>query len=297
MYSEIFDSFDKSFALADFAFEKASALYEMVEKNHELMYQEASVFVYAKDRSFEDLTALYEAADNDSAEKKEGLLSKLLGAVGAIFKSIGDAIGKFFNTIRGKKVPEEVEVPNHVAAMFEDLPGLENESGTLLSKLTNPKTIIAALGTIGAATAGLVVGQKFIKKNKEAKNAPNADKPTKVKGEVAAKMGKHVENIRENFSKMIDAITKHFGAKGEENTNGTDNKDSGIIKQALGVFRNIGGVLKEVATGIMNSILSALKLNGKGETAEGGSETQDEPTAKSETPAESGEETPSTEKK
>ena len=297
MYSEIFDSFDKSFALADFAFEKASALYEMVEKNHELMYQEASVFVYAKDRSFEDLTALYEAADNDSAEKKEGLLSKLLGAVGAIFKSIGDAIGKFFNTIRGKKVPEEVEVPSHVAAMFEDLPGLENESGALLSKLTNPKTIIAALGAVGAATASLVVGQKFSKKNKEAKNAPNADKPTKVKGEVAAKMGKHVENIRENFSKMIDAITKHFGVKGEENTNGTDNKDSGIIKQALGVFRNIGGVLKEVATGIMNSILSALKLNGKDETAEGGSETQDEPTAKSETPAEGGEETPSTEKK
>lgn len=297
MYSEIFDSFDKSFALADFAFEKASALYEMVEKNHELMYQEASVFVYAKDRSFEDLNALYEAADNDSAEKKEGLLSKLLGAVGAIFKSIGDAIGKFFNTIRGKKVPEEVEVPNHVAAMFDDLPGLENESGALLSKLTNPKTIIAALGAVGAATASLVVGQKFIKKNKEAKNTPNADKPTKVKGEVAAKMANHVENIRENFSKMIDAITKHFGAKGEENTNGTDNKDSGIIKQALGVFRNIGGVLKEVATGIMNSILSALKLNGKGETDEGGSETPDKSTAKSETPAEGGEATPSAETK
>lgn len=290
MYSEIFDSFDKSFALADFAFEKASALYEMVEKNHELMYQEASVFVYAKDRSFEDLNALYEAADNDSAEKKEGLLSKMLGAIASIIKAIGDAIAKFFNKIRGKEVPKESSMPKKDADCLDDLPGVLREGESLLSKLTSPKGIFTALGVTGGVVGGLVAISKFKEKRKKLAALPEGQSESlvTVPGDKAAKSLDIIKKINEIFDKIVKSIQEKLsGLFGKKDAPTTDKKDDekkalpegesssltvldagkeGILKSALNFFQDcvktIGDMAKSMMASITKSIFGSDKIKG-----------------------------------
>ena len=94
MINDIITAMEKECAIAEFQFDKANMLFEMVEKNHEMMYQEASVMVYANDRSYDDLCALYEAADAETAQKKGGILSSIFNAIASIASAIGNAIKK-----------------------------------------------------------------------------------------------------------------------------------------------------------------------------------------------------------
>ena len=237
MINDIITAMEKECAVAEFQFDKANMLFEMVEKNHEMMYQEASVMVYANDRSYDDLCALYEAADAETNEKKGGILSSLIDAVLGIFRAIGNAITSLFKKNNNAPVPEKVEMSKYDAETIDLLDEFANDSGKAVSMLTSPKTwagILAGLGTL--VGGGCLLHKHFSKKADEQSNQTVTVNGNDVKNKLNV-----ISTIQTNIDKLLNGIKNKLGipdVKNEETNN----------RGLIGKLKFIGNKLKDYVT-------------------------------------------------
>lgn len=206
------DKMDKSISLDFFSIEKSLTLMDMVDKNNEMMYQEASVNVYAFDRSYDDLCNLYEAADSETAEKKKGLFSTIIEAIGSIMSKIGEAISGFFDRIKGKTLPDKVRVSEDDAEAIPLIQDFGNRMGAIKSAMKDKKRILAAFG-IGTAVvgSGAFVGTKLYKYFSEKKDN-KSDKEVEVNSSDATTALTVADKITTDFKTPFNTVTKLLSA-------------------------------------------------------------------------------------
>ena len=130
---------------------KLNAMYEMVDKNLELNMLEAEAKVLTESGTYDDLDYLYEEANKEAAEKKEGIISKIIGAVKQIWQAITNTITNFFS--KNKDVKDEAEVDENDEKRVNALNGVWGKIKLVLNFVRNNGGKIA----IGVAALGGVI--------------------------------------------------------------------------------------------------------------------------------------------
>lgn len=275
MINDIITAMEKECAVAEFQFDKANMLFEMVEKNHEMMYQEASVMVYANDRSYEDLCALYEAADAETNEKKGGILSSLIDAVVGIFTAIGNMFSKLINAITGnngntQSVPDTAKVSQDDAEILNSVEEFSNKTGSIVGKFVNIKTI----GGVAASALGILGGCKLVsvlKNRKEkAKNGNTEEQKTvTVNGKEAAEKIKIIPTLTKTVGNLAGKVKGLFSKPKEgsgENSSNENNNGEEKTNVLFKLLMDIGKGLKEFGKRIAGIFKIPFKGKGKNPT-------------------------------
>ena len=87
-------------------YDKLSTVYEMLNLQVEQMRRDAEMKVFEESGTYDDLTFLYQEAENEIGEQKKNVFQKIVDWFKKIFAAIGNKIKSIF----GSKV-EEIEVP------------------------------------------------------------------------------------------------------------------------------------------------------------------------------------------
>lgn len=273
MINDIITAMEKECAVAEFQFDKANMLFEMVEKNHEMMYQEASVMVYANDRSYDDLCALYEAADAETNEKKGGILSTIFNAIASIASAIGGAIKKFFDSIRGKTDDgdEIVKIAKKDKETIDLVDEYTNNSGKVLGTLSN-LPFGKIIGAVAGASATIGIGSALYKHLTKPNVQGTEDQP-----QVGVK-----KSFLENGLNKIHGLISKIGPgskKVAEAASGTDTSGSDVTPEQQNTAKENAGAMKTILEKLQSLISTLMnKIFGKKDSTstikgEGGSGT------------------------
>ena len=240
--SDIFKSYlseeERAIAIEESTYEiqmaKLNAMYEMVDKNLELNMLEAEAKVLTESGTYDDLDYLYEEANKEAAEKKEGIISKIIGVVKQIWQAITNTITNFFS--KNKDVEDEVEVDENDEKRMNALNGVWGKIKQLLNFVRNNGGKIA----IGVAALGAVVLGGFELFGKEGKKIK---KPSSVvKG--------WIQSIKSKAGEVTSALSSASG-DGEEQ------------KKALNILSTVGNKLKKWVTSLTTS-LKIISATAKG---------------------------------
>ena len=213
---------------------KLNAMYEMVDKNLELNMLEAEAKVLTESGTYDDLDYLYEEANKEAAEKKEGIISKIIGAVKQIWQAITNTITNFFS--KNKDVKDEAEVDENDEKRMNALNTVWGKIKQLLNFVRNNGGKIA----IGVAALGAVVLGGFELFGKEGKKIK---KPSSVvKG--------WIQSIKSKAGEVTSALSSANG-DGEEQ------------KKALNILSTVGNKLKKWVTSLTTS-LKIISATAKG---------------------------------
>lgn len=274
MRIDFLDKLDKQMALNNFKFEKAAMMLDMLNTNHEMMYQEAAVVTYVSDRGYDDLCALYEAADNETSEKKKGVIGTLIDAVASIFSSIGDAISSFFAKMKGEKVPDKVTVPKGTS---NDLKMIEEAKNIFAGKEGEGKAgILKFFGLAGAAGAAAAAAYKcglfkrFMNDKTENTTETNSEGGSEtITGSQATDGINNINILRKAFGKIASIFKKDS----ESSSEGDQSSEKDTIK-LFNIFKKVGNFL----TSKMKELMSALtsKVKGKGNTETNNQQTPEQ---------------------
>lgn len=274
MINKIFEDLNKEVMMESFNFDKASFLMDMVDQNHDMMYQEAAVSVFVNDRSFDDLGVLYEAADNETNEKKSGLISQMFNAIANIFRAIVKSVKNFFNNLRGNKVPDKVTLNKDDAAAMNYV----NDAYNAINRIPmGAKIGLATTGVVAAALSATGLYKHFNKKK---------DNNTTTKETVEVD-GKKAVVAQEKISKMSELFSKIFSKKQDngDNENKVDNAKENKVKDGknksnpLSLIKEFGGKLSELCGKIASSLLNAIKRNKKSSNEPAAETNTNEPAA------------------
>ena len=231
--SDIFKSYlseeERAIAIEESAYEiqmaKLNAMYEMVDKNLELNMLEAEAKVLTESGTYDDLDYLYEEANKEAAEKKEGIISKIIGAVKQIWQAITNAITNFFS--KNKDVKDEAEVDENDEKRMNALNAVWGKIKQLLNFVRNNGGKIA----IGVAALGGVILAGFELFGKECKKIK---KPSSVvKG--------WIQSIKSKSGEVTSALSSASG-DGEEQ------------KKALNILSTVGNKLKSWVTSLTSAL-------------------------------------------
>ena len=213
---------------------KLNAMYEMVDKNLELNMLEAEAKVLTESGTYDDLDYLYEEANKEAAEKKEGIISKIIGAVKQIWQAITNTITNFFS--KNKDVKDEAEVDENDEKRMNALNTVWGKIKQLLNFVRNNGGKIA----IGVAALGGVILAGFELFGKEGKKIK---KPSSVvKG--------WIQSIKSKAGEVTSALSSANG-DGEEQ------------KKALNILSTVGNKLKKWVTSLTTS-LKIISATAKG---------------------------------
>ena len=231
--SDIFKSYlseeERAIAIEESKYEiqmaKLNAMYEMVDKNLELNMLEAEAKVLTESGTYDDLDYLYEEANKEAAEKKEGIISKIIGAVKQIWQAITNTITNFFS--KNKDVEDESEVDENDEKRMNALNAVWGKIKQLLNFVRNNGGKIA----IGVAALGGVILAGFELFGKEGKKIK---KPSSVvKG--------WIQSIKSKSGEVTSALSSASG-DGEEQ------------KKALNILSTVGNKLKSWVTSLTSAL-------------------------------------------
>lgn len=171
---------------------KINFMLETVDRELELNKKEAELLVLRENGTYDDLQYLYQEAEEEANEKKEGIFATIVNAIRSIFASIGRAISGI-----GKKSQaapdEEVEVNKEAWDAVDKVKAAWN-SGI-------GKGALAAVATTMLAIKGLSIFANS--KDKEGKE------PGKLKVK-ARQLYSKIEFLKEEICKKIDGILPDF---------------------------------------------------------------------------------------
>ena len=238
--SDIFKSYlseeERAIAIEESAYEiqmaKLNAMYEMVDKNLELNMLEAEAKVLTESGTYDDLDYLYEEANKEAAEKKEGIISKIIGAVKQIWQAITNAITNFFS--KNKDVKDEAEVDENDEKRMNALNAVWGKIKQVLNFVRNNGAKIA----MGVAAIGtLILGglELFGKKGKKVKRPSSV-----VKG--------WIQSIKSKAGEVNSALKSAIA--GDEDH-----------KKALEILSTVGEKLKDWVTSLTSALGSVMVLN------------------------------------
>ena len=238
--SDIFKSYlseeERAIAIEESKYEiqmaKLNAMYEMVDKNLELNMLEAEAKVLTESGTYDDLDYLYEEANNEAAEKKEGIISKIIGVVKQIWQAITNTITNFFS--KNKDVEGEAEVDENDEKRVNALNGVWGKIKQVLNFVRNNGAKIA----MGVAAIGtLIIGglELFGKKGKKVKRPSSV-----VKG--------WIQNINSKAGEVNSALSAAIA--GDEDH-----------KKALEILSTVGEKLKDWVTSLTSALGSVMVLH------------------------------------
>ena len=238
--SDIFKSYlseeERAIAIEESTYEiqmaKLNAMYEMVDKNLELNMLEAEAKVLTESGTYDDLDYLYEEANKEAAEKKEGIISKIIGVVKQIWQAITNTITNFFS--KNKVGEGEAEVDENDEKRMNALNAVWGKIKQVLNFVRNNGAKIA----MGVAAIGtLILGglELFGKKGKKVKRPSSV-----VKG--------WIQNINSKAGEVTSALSSASG-DGEEQ------------KKALNILSTVGNKLKVWVTSLTSALGSVMVLH------------------------------------
>ena len=238
--SDIFKSYlseeERAIAIEESAYEiqmaKLNAMYEMVDKNLELNMLEAEAKVLTESGTYDDLDYLYEEANKEAAEKKEGIISKIIGVVKQIWQAITNTITNFFS--KNKVGEGEAEVDENDEKRVNALNGVWGKIKLVLNFVRNNGAKIA----MGVAAIGtLILGglELFGKKGKKVKRPSSV-----VKG--------WIQSIKSKAGE-VNSASKSAIAGDEDH------------KKALEILSTVGEKLKDWVTSLTSALGSVMVLN------------------------------------
>ena len=238
--SDIFKSYlseeERAIAIEESKYEiqmaKLNAMYEMVDKNLELNMLEAEAKVLTESGTYDDLDYLYEEANKEAAEKKEGIISKIIGAVKQIWQAITNTITNFFS--KNKVGEGEAEVDENDEKRVNALNGVWGKIKLVLNFVRNNGAKIA----MGVAAIGtLILGglELFGKKGKKVKRPSSV-----VKG--------WIQSIKSKAGEVNSALKSAIA--GDEDH-----------KKALEILSTVGEKLKDWVTSLTSALGSVMVLN------------------------------------
>ena len=238
--SDIFKSYlseeERAIAIEESKYEiqmaKLNAMYEMVDKNLELNMLEAEAKVLTESGTYDDLDYLYEEANNEAAEKKEGIISKIIGVVKQIWQAITNTITNFFS--KNKVGEGEAEVDENDEKRVNALNGVWGKIKQVLNFVRNNGAKIA----MGVAAIGtLILGglELFGKKGKKVKRPSSV-----VKG--------WIQSIKSKAGEVNSALSA--AVAGDEDH-----------KKALEILSTVGEKLKDWVTSLTSALGSVMVLN------------------------------------
>ena len=238
--SDIFKSYlseeERAIAIEESTYEiqmaKLNAMYEMVDKNLELNMLEAEAKVLTESGTYDDLDYLYEEANAEAAEKKEGIISKIIGVVKQIWQAITNTITNFFS--KNKDVKDEAEVDENDEKRMNALNAVWGKIKQVLNFVRNNGAKIA----MGVAAIGtLILGglELFGKKGKKVKRPSSV-----VKG--------WIQSINSKAGEVKSALASAIGGDDEH-------------KKALEILSTVGEKLKDWVTSLTSALGSVMVLN------------------------------------
>ena len=197
---------------------KLNAMYEMVDRNLELNMLEAEAKVLTESGTYDDLDYLYEEANAEAAEKKEGIIAKIVGVVKTIWEKITSAITKFFS--KGETAKDEVEVDENDEKRMNALNAIWGKIKQVLNFVRNNGGKIA-IG-VTALGAAIIAGLELF-----GKEGGKVKKPSSVvKG--------WIQNIKSKVGEVTSALSSAGG-----------DGDGDEKKKALEILSKVGTKLKE----------------------------------------------------
>ena len=238
--SDIFKSYlseeERAIAIEESKYEiqmaKLNAMYEMVDKNLELNMLEAEAKVLTESGTYDDLDYLYEEANKEATEKKEGIISKIIGVVKQIWQAITNTITNFFS--KNKVGEGEAEVDENDEKRVNALNGVWGKIKLVLNFVRNNGAKIA----MGVAAIGtLILGglELFGKKGKKVKRPSSV-----VKG--------WIQSIKSKAGEVNSALKSAIA--GDEDH-----------KKALEILSTVGEKLKDWVTSLTSALGSVMVLN------------------------------------
>ena len=238
--SDIFKSYlseeERAIAIEESTYEiqmaKLNAMYEMVDKNLELNMLESEAKVLTESGTYDDLDYLYEEANKEAAEKKEGIISKIIGVVKQIWQAITNTITNFFS--KNKDTEGEAEVDENDEKRMNALNAVWGKIKQVLNFVRNNGAKIA----MGVAAIGtLILGglELFGKKGKKVKRPSSV-----VKG--------WIQNINSKAGEVKSALNSAIGGDDDH-------------KKALEILSTVGDKLKVWVTSLTSALGSVMVLH------------------------------------
>jgi len=148
VYNGYLTGIDRELALEDAEIENMSSridtMWKMVNLEYEQNIRDAELKVFRENGTYDDLLYLYQEAENEASEKKQGLISKLFDFIASIFKTIGGWFTQLFGENGEKKPtpPPEAEQPEVIVTVVNGYTKAKN----FIQKLFNAFTTIVTFG-------------------------------------------------------------------------------------------------------------------------------------------------------
>ena len=239
---------------AEIALDRAILAYDVIMESRELQLREAELKCFEESGDVNVLMDYYEAADEQTEEKKKGIIS-----------TIWDKIVK-------KNDEEEYAVSSNLKKAFE---AFKNAANAVLEFLTNPiKAIFTKgadlwkklVGIVEAITIGAVVfvgGKAVIKgiQNKNGGNHNSGESVEKVKGaelnKISSSVHSIINKIKNGIGRNKDNINKNVGDENE----GIVGK---IVSSITKAGNNITNAIKNAASTAADKVKSVASKVKKG---------------------------------
>ena len=148
IYNGYLTGIDRELALEDAEIENMSSridtMWKMVNLEYEQNIRDAELKVFRENGTYDDLLYLYQEAENEASEKKQGLLSKLFDFIASIFNTIGGWFSQLFGENGEKKPtpPPEAEQPEVIVTVVNGYTKAKN----FIQKLFDAFTTIVTFG-------------------------------------------------------------------------------------------------------------------------------------------------------
>lgn len=241
---------------------KYCTLFEMVCLQQEQMERDAELKVFSESGTYDDLAYLIEAAAEEVAEKKDGIIKKIIGAIKSLINTVINKVKSFFG--KGLDDNAEIEVPKDAVekhgliakAKSEISAGVANvKSGKYGEAAGNfAKGVLPILGIGAGATAAAVGAGVLIKKKvSEVKQMQQeeSDQCSLLKTAIDAiesKLGvikdfKIVQSALTEIKKVVDFINTNINNFGKAVTKAAGD----VANSAKETASNLKGKAEELA--------------------------------------------------
>ena len=225
IYEEYLDNDERELAIEKAKEELNNArlefMLEMVDRKHEINRMNAELKVLKEGGTYEDLDFLYEAAENEKNEEKQGIISSIITGITSIIQSIINTINGFFKKQKKNDDDENktLKVPTAVADSANKLCSTYEN---MKNKITDMSTVdkVKSFGKVVAALGGTIVEVEV------AKNKVTSYKEIKKKeaDEEITTMQAILSMCNEKLTSIPNSVRGLFGKK-NKNTNEKSEND------------------------------------------------------------------------
>ena len=247
---------------AEIALDRAVMAYDVIMESRDLQLREAELKCFAESGDVNKLIDFYEAAEENTEEKKKGIIA-----------TIWDKIMSFIDKILGrskKKKDEETYVGS--SNLPKAVQAVVNAAKAVTEFLTNPikavftkgaelwKKLVGVLEVITITAVVVVGGKAAFKaiKNKAGKGGSSDETVTEYKGSVLNKFTSQINNaikpIKDKLSLNKDKIGKNVG---EDNEGLVGKICSSITKKAGEITNIITGAVTKAGESVSGAVKGA----------------------------------------